>query len=533
MTCTRSLSIEGAPRRPGRPPPRCAAHERGVARAQRNGTPQTRAEGHIRRSAQSAHAGRCAWHVRRPWRSMFTWNSSSAPRGVSASSASCCSSERAPGRSRASRVATRPTCVSTGTSRSPYANSRTHAAVLRPTPGNATRKACDSATGASRIHDRSSGSPIAERISWIRTDLTFEIPPGRIASSISSTGASRTASHASNRSRSRRNATSRLRSFVDCDSTVSTSSPSASPCGAITGTPYISRSRARSARTRRADGASKAVTGADGIVARRVPVVTEHTATMGDQPVFWRAASDEGTEGRAPVLYLHGVPSASDQWLRFLPRTGGLAPDLPGFGCSGKRGDGDFTIEGYARFVGEFLDLVEVDRIRLVVHDWGAVGLVWAQRNPERVERLVILDSVPLLEGYRWHRVARAWRTRGLGESLMGATTRFAMRKVMPRPLADAVWPHFDQGTQRAILRLYRTSPEDRLAAAGEDLHRLRCPALVLWGERDPFIPPRFADAYAAALGGGARAERVQDAGHWPGYDRPDVVDRVAAFLAG
>ena len=48
----------------------------------------------------------------------------------------------------------------------------------------------------------------------------------------------------------------------------------------------------------------------------------------------------------------------------------------------GKRGDGDFTIDGYAGFVGAFLDLSSVDRVRLVVHDWGAAGLVWAQRTP-------------------------------------------------------------------------------------------------------------------------------------------------------
>jgi pimeloyl-ACP methyl ester carboxylesterase len=264
-------------------------------------------------------------------------------------------------------------------------------------------------------------------------------------------------------------------------------------------------------------------------VARRVPGASEHTATLGDQPVFWRAGD---SDAQAPVLYLHGVPTSSDQWLAFLERTGGLAPDLPGFGRSGKRGDLDFTIEGYARFVDDFLDLVEVDRVRLVVHDWGAAGLVWAQANPERVERLVVIDAVPLLPGYRWHPVARAWRTRGIGEIAIGLTTRFALRRVLPRPLADAVWPHFDQGTQRAILRLYRSSPEERLAAAGAQLDHIDAPALVLWGERDPFVPARFADGYAAALGD-ARAERVPGAGHWPWYDRPDVVERVAAFLTG
>jgi pimeloyl-ACP methyl ester carboxylesterase len=265
-------------------------------------------------------------------------------------------------------------------------------------------------------------------------------------------------------------------------------------------------------------------------VARPVPGASEHTATLGDQPVFWRTGDDDSAP---PVLYLHGVPTSSDLWLPFLERTGGLAPDLPGFGRTGKRGDGDFTIEGYARFVGEFLDLAGVDRVRLAVHDWGAAGLVWAQRHPDRVERLVVIDAVPLLPGYRWHRIARAWRTRAVGEILIGATTRFALRRVMPRPLADAVWPHFDQGTQRAILRLYRTSPEERLAAAGAGLGAIDAPALVLWGERDPFVPARFADAYAAALGPAARAERVPDAGHWPWYDRPEVVDRVASFLAG
>ena len=59
------------------------------------------------------------------------------------------------------------------------------------------------------------------------------------------------------------------------------------------------------------------------------------------------------------MLYLHGVPTSSDDWVAFLERTGGLAPDLPGFGRTGKRGDGDFTMPGYDRFVEAFLDHAE------------------------------------------------------------------------------------------------------------------------------------------------------------------------------
>jgi pimeloyl-ACP methyl ester carboxylesterase len=89
---------------------------------------------------------------------------------------------------------------------------------------------------------------------------------------------------------------------------------------------------------------------------------------------------------------------------------------------------------------------------------------------------------------------------------------------------------HFDQGTQRAILRLYRSAPEQTLAAAGLDLRLLAGPSLVLWGEQDPYIPAAFADSYAEALGN-AKAERISGAGHWPWLDKPEIIERVCNFL--
>jgi pimeloyl-ACP methyl ester carboxylesterase len=261
--------------------------------------------------------------------------------------------------------------------------------------------------------------------------------------------------------------------------------------------------------------------------------------------VFWREAplADASAEAATP-LYLHGVPTNSDDWLAFLARSGGLAPDLPGFGRSGKAANLDYTIEGYADFVERYLDHLGVERVSLVVHDWGVVGLAFAQRHPERIARLVVIDAVTFLPGYRWHRTARVWRMPLLGELSMGATTRrilrFSTREgrpgrvPMPDVWLDSVLDHFDQGTQRAILRLYRSSPSDVLAAAGAHLGELSMPALVLWGMTDPYIPARFARAYAEAIGGPAHpVELVElaDAGHWPWLDRPDAIDRVVDFL--
>ena len=140
------------------------------------------------------------------------------------------------------------------------------------------------------------------------------------------------------------------------------------------------------------------------------------------------------------------------------------------------------------------------------MHDWGAVGLAFAQRRPERVERMVLINVVPFLPGYRWHRLARAWRTPVLGELAMGTMVGFTLKhlsreaNVTPGPLPEDVRKsmveYLDQGTERAILRLYRSSPPERLAAAGEHLGDVQAPTLVVWGARDPYIPERFAREY-------------------------------------
>ena len=270
-----------------------------------------------------------------------------------------------------------------------------------------------------------------------------------------------------------------------------------------------------------------------------MPEVSEHQGELDGLPVFWRDAPvREGLD--AVPLYLHGVPTNSDDWVQMLARGGGIAPDLPGFGRSGKPGSLAYTIDEYDHFIERFLDERGIERVRMVVHDWGGVGMAFAQRRPERVERLAIVNAVPFLPGYTWHRTAKIWRTPGLGELAMGTTNRFTLRLIsresnvakgpMPDAFIDSVIDHFDQGTQRAILRLYRSSPPDVLAAAGSRLGELRIPVLVAWGLRDPYIPERFGRAFAEAIPGAELLE-LPEAGHWPWLDRPDLIERLVAFV--
>jgi pimeloyl-ACP methyl ester carboxylesterase len=264
--------------------------------------------------------------------------------------------------------------------------------------------------------------------------------------------------------------------------------------------------------------------------------VDEHTIAVAGASVFYRRAPASDTE----VLYLHSVPTSSDDWVAPLALTGGLAPDLPGFGRTSKAGNLDYSLPAYVLFVEQFLDAVEVDEVVLVGHGWGAaIGLLFAERHPHRVTRLAIVDAVPLLEGFAWPAMVRWWRRPGVGELLMGSVNRRLLARTLragsatpeawPDARVDAVWEQFDQGTQRAILRLHRLVDIPTLAASGQALAGLEQPALVLWGEQDPWLSPTFADAYGQRLPH-ATVERVAGAGHWPWLDVPALADRLAGF---
>ena len=265
--------------------------------------------------------------------------------------------------------------------------------------------------------------------------------------------------------------------------------------------------------------------------------VEQHTDEIDGEPVSWLAA---GEEGRVTTVYLHGVPDSSLTWSPFLEAGGGVAPDLPGFGSSVKAVTFPYSIAGWDGFLERFLDWRGIDRVNLVMHDWGAAGLAFAKRANDRVERIVLIDPLPLFDGYPWHRLARIWRAPVLGELWMGSLTPRLLRRALrdstgaqlPERELRRIYAGLDFGTQRAILRLYRSATPGTLRAAGSALEQITAPALIAWGERDPFNPPRAAAQYASALGGDCETVTFEDAGHWPWLERPELIERVANFLA-
>ena len=256
--------------------------------------------------------------------------------------------------------------------------------------------------------------------------------------------------------------------------------------------------------------------------------------------VFYRRVAGEGT----PTVWCHGNPSHGEDWAPFLERGGpAIAIDMPGWGRSDRPDPKrfDYSMYGLSAFLERCLEELGIERRKLVVHDWGSLALIGAQRRPDLVEKLVAINAVPLLPGYRWHWVAQVWRRRRLGEFANATTTRASLaltmrqargdRSPMPAEFVDTVWDHWDKGTSAAILALYRHADPDRLAAAGRDLGRLACPSLVVWGDRDPYIPTRFAEQYARVLPD-SELEIAHGAGHWPWLDGPSLIDRILRFVS-
>lgn len=248
------------------------------------------------------------------------------------------------------------------------------------------------------------------------------------------------------------------------------------------------------------------------------------------------------------VVFVHGNPGSGRDWADLAaavaPFARVVAPDMPGFGRAAKPRDFNYTVEGYAVHLSALLHQLGIRRVHLVLHDFGGPwGIVWGTLEPYHLASITLCNT-GLLPGYRWHLMARLWRTPLLGELLMGMQTRAAFGlglragnpRGLPRELVDRMYDEMDAGTKYAIRRLYRATDDPGGAmntVASSLLRPLNLPALVVWGGSDPYIPVRYAEVQRETFPR-ARVVVLPDSGHWPFADDPQAVAaEVVPFLHG
>ncbi len=267
----------------------------------------------------------------------------------------------------------------------------------------------------------------------------------------------------------------------------------------------------------------------------------------------------QGPEDGPLVLLLHGFPELSRSWRHQLPALAAagyraVAPDLRGYG--GTDALGPYDVRTLARDVDALIGALGRERATVVGHDWGGV-IAWAAAHlhPDRVERLAIMNAPhPVLmkkeltaSGDQRHRSRyilqfqvpflperRLSRDRGaaIARALRGGSY---VRDAWPDEELEHYRRAFDEPRKlRGPLAYYRTAFRNALLRRGPRLPgRIEVPTLVLWGMRDRFLAPSFADPQALErFVRDLTVVPIDDAGHFVQNEAPErVSDELVRWL--
>jgi haloalkane dehalogenase len=249
-----------------------------------------------------------------------------------------------------------------------------------------------------------------------------------------------------------------------------------------------------------------------------------------------------------PVVFFHGEPTWSYLWRKVIPpvRDAGfrcIAPDYAGFGRSDKPTDVEwYSYDRHVELVATLLEDLDLRDATAVVHDWGGpIGLRLAAEHPDRIARMVIMDT-GLFTGEQ--KMSDAWLTfRDFVERTQDLPISMLVRNACARGMTDEVAAAYDapypspeaKAGTRAFPLMLPTSPEMPGAASGKwVLNSLKAddrPKLHLWADSDPIIPFKVGEKFAQAINADP-PEKIENASHFLQEDAgAEIGARIAEWL--
>ncbi|KUG24626.1 alpha/beta hydrolase fold [hydrocarbon metagenome] len=245
-------------------------------------------------------------------------------------------------------------------------------------------------------------------------------------------------------------------------------------------------------------------------------------------------------EGKGrPVILLHGFPDSARVWrnqITFLTGHGFqvIVPDLRGFGDSdAPPGKENYTLENIIGDVTALMDLLGINQVPVVGHDWGAViGWILAIRHPERVERYVAI-SVGHPRAYRsdFIQKLRSWyavlfQIPFLSELGISAIDWFLLRKLTGNHAETNNWISdlSRNGRLTAGLNWYRANFSRILS---EDFPNVKVPVFGIWSSGDIFLSRGQMLKSAAYVDGPWRYDMIDGASHWIPLDVPERLNHL------
>ncbi|MBA3865794.1 MAG: alpha/beta fold hydrolase [Solirubrobacterales bacterium] len=255
---------------------------------------------------------------------------------------------------------------------------------------------------------------------------------------------------------------------------------------------------------------------------------------------------DEG-EGR-PVIFFHGEPTWSYLWRKVIPpvRDAGfrcIAPDYAGFGRSDKPTDlGWYSYDGHVELMAMLLEELDLRDATVVVHDWGGpIGLRLAVEHPDRISRIVIMETGPFT-GHQ--RMSDAWFAfRDFVRDNEDVPIGFLIRGGCKNDPGDEVIaaydaPYMDPASKagaRAFPLILPTTPDAVGAVEGkrvaDGLRDDDRPSLVLWADSDPILPFKVGERVSSELNL-TPPRPIADASHFLQEDAgPEIGSIIAEWL--
>jgi len=249
--------------------------------------------------------------------------------------------------------------------------------------------------------------------------------------------------------------------------------------------------------------------------------------------------SGQGT----PLLFLHGSPDTYAMWLPAIARLEKqarcIAIDLPGYGDSTLPNSFSLTLDNMADFIHELLSALAItEPVILATIDFGGhYGLAFASKYPDEV-RGVAVSNTNFFHDYHWHSFAQMQRVPVLGELMMAISTKQvvanSLKSASPKLPDSYLDSSYETGlgspyVRKTILRMYRARAS-RDFIGWEDRwleYAKRKPVIVLWGDKDPFVAPPFADRF------GGQVHHFTEYSHWLPLEAPDrYTDALIPWLA-
>jgi pimeloyl-ACP methyl ester carboxylesterase len=258
-----------------------------------------------------------------------------------------------------------------------------------------------------------------------------------------------------------------------------------------------------------------------------------------------------------PLLLLHGNPTWSFYYrhlvLGLRDRYRLIVPDHIGCGLSDKPEDAryPYTLTRRVADIEALLDHLGVrDNLTLVVHDWGGmIGMSYATQHPQRIRRLVILNTaafrLPAHKKLPWslwwcrNTPLGPWLVRGLNAFCRGAARYCTVRPLSPEVRNAYLAPYAFWRNRIAILRFVQDIPLRPGDPAYEEVCRVEgnlsqlasLPVLLCWGERDFVFDQPFLDEWQRRFPD-AEVHRFPGAGHYVLEDAgPEILALVRDFL--